>query len=271
MKILAGAIAPTSGEILLDGSAVSIAASLGRAPARHRDGLPGDQPGALADRGAEPLSRRREVLQPAARHLYRRPSSSSRPELRRRSGGTGRQPRRGAEADGRDRPRGPAEGPDHHLRRADRDPDAGGKAPFLRPDRPAQGPRRRDGVHLATRWKRRWNAATGSPSCATERGSSPTRASDFTRDRIVAAMVGRTAVGRAIRQRRRAPGPAGRREGADGREPFDAEGRSATIRSRSSRARSPASSGWSVRAGPRPPRSSPGSSSATSSTAAKSS
>ena len=44
--------------------------------ARHRHGVPGDQPGAVDDGGAEHLSRRREALQPPARHLHRRPSSS---------------------------------------------------------------------------------------------------------------------------------------------------------------------------------------------------
>ena len=52
---------------------------------RHRHGVPGDQPRALDDGGAEPLSRRREIPQPAARHLHRRPAVPAVAELPRRS------------------------------------------------------------------------------------------------------------------------------------------------------------------------------------------
>ena len=116
---------------------------------RHRDGLPGDLARALDDGGAEPLSRLREIPEPAARHLHLGPAIPAIAELPGRSGGDGRDAGRRQEADGRDRPRRPSQRRGHHLRRADRDADPRGKAPFLRADPPAEGARRVDRLHLA--------------------------------------------------------------------------------------------------------------------------
>ena len=126
-------------------------------------------------------------------------------------------PRRRQAPDGGDRPRRPSQGRGHHLRRADRLPDAGGKAPFLRPDAAAEGPRRLDRLHLATRWKRRWPMPTASPSCATASWWPTGQAGEFDRDKVVRAMVGRTLSSEIYNtppQRR--PDPQARRQGAVG-------------------------------------------------------
>ena len=102
---------------------------------RHRHGVPGDQPGADDDGGAEHLSRPGEILQPPARHLHRGAAVPAIAQFPRRPDGHRRRARRRQEADGGDRARGPAQRQGHHLRRADRDADAGGEELFLRPGR----------------------------------------------------------------------------------------------------------------------------------------
>ena len=85
-----------------------------------------------ADGRAKPLSGRRKVLQPPARHLYRGAAIASVAELSRRSDGDRPVARHREAADGRDRASGSSQGEDHHIRRADRDPDPGGEASSLR-------------------------------------------------------------------------------------------------------------------------------------------
>ena len=119
-KVMAGVVEATSGRMLYRGQEVNFATPFGGAARRHRHGVPGDQPGAVDDRGAEPLSRRREIPQPAARHLHRRPAVPAVAQLPRRSHGHRLQPGGRQAADGGDRPRRAAQGAGDHLRRADR-------------------------------------------------------------------------------------------------------------------------------------------------------
>ena len=137
VKILSGAIAPTGGEIRLDGQRIQIAGPGRRAAIRDRDGLPGDEPRPDADGRAKSLSGRREVLQPSAGNLYRRAATASVAEFSSRSDGDRPVARHREAADGRNRARGPSRSQNHYLRRADRHFDSGGEAPSLRPDRSA--------------------------------------------------------------------------------------------------------------------------------------
>ena len=61
---------PTSGADVLQGAGGQVRLALGSARGGHRHGVPGDQPRPVHDGRAKPLSRQREVSQPAARHLY---------------------------------------------------------------------------------------------------------------------------------------------------------------------------------------------------------
>ena len=129
---------------------------------RHRDGLSGDQLGAVADGRAEHLPDGREALPPAARHLHRRPAVPAVAQLPCRSDRDGVQPRRRPEADGGDRPGGPPQRTRDRLRRADGDADAGGEASVLFARRAPEGARRVDHLHLATRSRRHSQSPTGS-------------------------------------------------------------------------------------------------------------
>ena len=166
-KIMAGVVEATSGRMLYRGQEVQIRHAVRGAARGHRHGVPGNQPGALDDRGAEPLSRRREIPQPPARHLHRRPTVPAVAELPRRSRGHRLQPGCRQAADGGDRPRRAAQGAGHHLRRADRHPDAGGEASFLRADAAAEGARRLHRLHQPRAGGGAVPMPTASPSCAT--------------------------------------------------------------------------------------------------------
>src|ERR1700722_19251011 len=108
-----------------------------RAALWHCDGLPRDEPCSQYDGRAEPLSRRREVLQSPPRDLYRRTAIPAVAELSCRSYRDGSIARHRQAADGRDRARGSPQGESHHLRRTYSDADAGGKASSFRADQPA--------------------------------------------------------------------------------------------------------------------------------------
>ncbi len=116
---------------------------------RHCHGLSGDEPGAVDDGRAEPLSRHRELPEPPARHLHRRPAVPAVAEFPGRSGRHGRDAGCCQAADGRDRARRPPQCRGHHLRRADRLADARGEAPLLRPHAAAQEAGRLHRLHLA--------------------------------------------------------------------------------------------------------------------------
>ena len=146
-KVMAGVVEATSGRMLYRGKEVQLRLAVRGAARGHRHGVPGDQPGALDDGGAEHLSRRREIPQPPARHLHRRPAIPAVAQLPRRSHRDRRHPGRRQAPDGGDRPRRASQGRGHHLRRADRHADAGGEAPFLRADAAAEGARRVHRLH----------------------------------------------------------------------------------------------------------------------------
>ena len=78
-KVMAGVVTLSSGQMLVDGQEVQLRTPLRGAPARHRDGVPGDQPGADDDGGAEPVPRARRPSSTAcAASTSRRSSSCSR-------------------------------------------------------------------------------------------------------------------------------------------------------------------------------------------------
>ena len=115
------------------------------------------------------------------------------------------------EADGGDRARGAAQRQGHHLRRAHREPDAGGEEVLLRPDRQPEEARRLGDLHLA---RARRGAAGVRPhhrSCATASTWSPTDTRNFDRARIVQAMVGRDLSQTLYGQRKTSVRPQGRR------------------------------------------------------------
>ena len=124
VKILSGAVTPTRRRNPPRRPADPDRRPGLRAAIRHRDGLSGDQSRPLDDGRAKPLSRRREVLQPPAGHLYRSAAIPSVAELSGRPDGDGPVARHRQAADGRNRARGSPQGESHHLRRADRDADA---------------------------------------------------------------------------------------------------------------------------------------------------
>ena len=86
-KVMAGAIEADQRPDAFTRPGGEIRHAVGSARERHRHGLPGDQPGPLDDRCAEPLSRRREVSQPAPRHLYLRAAIPAVAQFSRRSHG----------------------------------------------------------------------------------------------------------------------------------------------------------------------------------------
>ena len=86
-KVMAGVVEATSGTDALSRRGGQLRLALEALARRHRHGLPGDQPRPLDDGGAEPLSRRREVPQPAARHLHRGAAVPAVAEFPRRSHG----------------------------------------------------------------------------------------------------------------------------------------------------------------------------------------
>ena len=94
---------PSSGKMILDGQPFSFATPARGARQRRRNGVPGDEPRAVHDRRAKPLSRRRKILQPPAWHLHRRPAIHAIAELRRRSMGDVATLGAAQETDGRDR------------------------------------------------------------------------------------------------------------------------------------------------------------------------
>ena len=129
------------------------------AAARHHHGVPGDQPGAVDDGGAEPLPRRREILQPPARHLHRRAAVPAVAELstsirRRRSATLGAAKKQMVEI---------ARAVRHNARVIIFDEPTASLTPeekhaFLRADAAAEGARRVDHLHLAC-------AGGGAASC----------------------------------------------------------------------------------------------------------
>ncbi len=227
----------------------------GGAPSRHRHGVPGEQPGADHDGGAEPVSRPGEILQPAARHLHRRAAVPAIAQFRRHADRDGRPARRRQEADGRDRARGAAPGQGHHLRRADRDADAGGEEILLRPGARPEDARRLDRLHLA-------RAGGGAAARRPHHRAARRQARGDRRRRQIRPCADRAGDGRprsvqhALRHAQD-DGAAARRAGADRAEPENGADGEATIRCRSSPARSPACSAWSAPAAPRRSRSSP--------------
>ena len=88
-------------------------------------------------------------------------------QFRRRPDRDRRPARRRQEADGRDRARRAAQGQGHHLRRADRDADAGGEEVFLRPGASTSKRAASRSSSSRTRSRRRCSSPTGSRSCAT--------------------------------------------------------------------------------------------------------
>ena len=116
------------------GRAVHYASPHAGARGRHRHGVPGDQPGAVDDGRAKPLSRHGKFLNRlrgtyiSAQQFLQSLNFPGRSDCHRRDA------RRRQAADGGDRPRRPPQCRSDHLRRADGGADAGGKAPFLRAD-----------------------------------------------------------------------------------------------------------------------------------------
>ena len=117
------------------------------APRRHH-GLPGNQPGTVHDGRPEPLSRRRKIVQPFARHLHRRANLSQLDEFQRRSLGHGVHAGGGEKADGRDRARGPSECACHHFRRAHGVTHSGRKISLFLLNEESQETRRVDRFHF---------------------------------------------------------------------------------------------------------------------------
>ena len=118
----------------------------------------------------------------------------------------GRHPRRRQAADGRDRPRRAPQGEDPHLRRADRDADARGEAPFLRADEAAAEDRRLDRLHHP---RARGSAGACRPHHHPARrraGGVTGRTAEFDRDKVVRAMVGRALLDEIYNVRRGAGG-----------------------------------------------------------------
>ena len=243
-KIMAGVVEATSGRMLYRGQEVSFASPSEALQRRHRHGVPGDQPGAVDDGGAEPLSRRREIPQPPARHLHRRPAVPAVAELPRRSRRRScRTPRRRQAADGGDRPRRAPQGRGDHLRRADRHADAGGEAALLRADAAAEGARRVDRLHQP-------RAGGGAGPCRPHHHPARRRAGGHRRRRRVRPRQGDPRHGGPHPVERDLPPapqrrPSCARRGAEGAVACRTSPWAtwcATTPSRSSRARSPASS-----------------------------
>ena len=212
------------------------------ARARHRHGVPGDQPGAVDDGRPEPLSRRREVLQPPARHLHRRAAVPAVAEFPGRSDGDrrhlGAAKKQMVEIARAVQPKRPG----HHLRRADRVADARGEASFLRSDRAAEGARRVDHLHLACAGggaadRRPHHHAARRRACRHRRHRELRPRQDHPRHgRPHACPTSSTASGRGS-------DPARRREGAERPEPVDGQRRAQQLLLGLSPARSPACSG----------------------------
>ena len=137
-KMMAGVVNPTSGEMLIDGRSVNCATpaealAAGIAMVFQETSLvPSMTVAQNIYLGHENFFNRLRGIYIAAQQFLQSL------QLPRRSDRDGRHARRRPEADGRDRARRAAQRPGHHLRRADRDADARGEAPFLRPDRAAE-------------------------------------------------------------------------------------------------------------------------------------
>ena len=110
-KIIAGAVAPTSGEMLLDGKPITFAVPKDALERRHRHGLSGEQSRSGIDRCAKYLSGQRAIFQPHARHQHRRAAIPAVAKFRRRSNGLGRLARCRPASDGGDSAGGASEVP----------------------------------------------------------------------------------------------------------------------------------------------------------------
>ena len=222
----------------------SFAVAVRGAEARHRHGLPGDQPGAVDDRGAEHLPRRREVLQPPARHLHRRPAVPAVAQLPRRSD----RDRRHASAPAKKQMVEIARAVHHNAEVIIFDEPTATLTPeekrhFFALMRAAEAARRLHHLHLATRWRRRCRIADRITVLRDgEHGRHRRRPRASTATRSSAPWSAARCPASSTATRRDAAARAGRQEGAVGAEHLDGQRRCATIPSRSSRARSPACS-----------------------------
>ena len=194
-KIIAGAVTPTSGTMLLDGKPIVFAVPKDALHAGIAMVYQENSPGSGVDRRPEHLSRPGALFQPHARDQHRRTAISAVAEFRRGPDRFGRLARRCPAPDGGDRASGSPASPHHHLRRTDSLADAGREISLLRPDEAAEAERRLNHLHQS-------RARGGAAECRSHHGAARRQARTDGRRRQTRPYRGYPGDGRAQSVRR---------------------------------------------------------------------